>query len=237
MTRAASALVRLGDLVDALTGHIRRTPGSVRRALSSRRHHRIGLAIALGYLIVYLAAIGDLKVSPEGQFGRFADPPEASFVADWTERVFAERAPFLFEPVATIYPVDQLAIFVSPANLLVGGTLALLLGLGMAVTLYAGWLGARCRRGATTQLLGAMPAFLIGFSCCAPSFILLLGTNVAAAILPAFIPLRSWLVPLAMALMAGMLVWGSRRLVAAEQALIEEARAEPAAAAPTRVPV
>lgn len=223
MRSGGSVLVRLGDRVDVAAGHVRRTPRSVGRAMASRRHRRIGLAVAVVYLLLYLAAIGDVSVSPEGQYGRFGDPPDARLVDGWAGRLFVERAPFLYEPVAAIYPAAQVALFISPGNLFVGGALAILLGLSMGVTLYAGSLGAACRRGAATQVLGALPGFLVGFSCCVPTFILLLGTNVAAAILPTFIPLRSWLFPAALTLMAGMLVWGSRKVVVSEASISRNA--------------
>jgi hypothetical protein len=203
--RPLEAVIRTGDAVDALAGALRAAPRDVARTVAVRRYRRIAAASGLAYLIVYLVAIQDIGISLGGQYGRFADPPSLEVVPDWSDRLLAARAPFLFEPVATVFVIPQLAVLVSPGNLLVGSTLGALLGLNVAVALHASARGRACRRGGYAGALGALPGLLLGFSCCAPTLILLLGTSFAAAVLPAFIPLRSYLFPTSVALMTALL--------------------------------
>ncbi|MGH2953326.1 MAG: hypothetical protein ACRDK9_04790 [Solirubrobacterales bacterium] len=219
MKRAIDFVVRIGDGVDALGGALRALPGQLGAALGVRRFRRIAALVALAYLLLYLLAIQDIAISASGKYGRFADTPSVEVVSEWPERILAERAPFLFEPIATAYPIPQLALFLSPGNLLVGSTLAALLGLTVAAALWAGSRQRACGRMRFAGVLGALPGLLLGFSCCAPTLILLLGPSFAAAFLPAFIPLRPYLFPFAVGLMAAMLVWSARRTLTAGEAL------------------
>lgn len=214
MRRPVDLVIRVGDGMDALGGALRALPGQLGAALGVRRYRRVALLVALSYLLVYLLAIQDVAISASGEYGRFADTPSVEVVSEWSDRIFAERAPFLFEPVATAYPVPQLAVFLSPGNLLVGSTLAVLLALNVAAALWAGSRERVCGRRRYAGALGALPGLLLGFSCCAPTFFLLLGPSFAAAFLPTFIPLRPYLFPFAVGLMAAMLAWSARRTIA-----------------------
>jgi hypothetical protein len=57
-----------------------------------------------------------------------------------------------------------------------------------------------------------LPAFLLGFACCVPTFLLVLGAGTAAALLPVLIPLRPAYYPLTLLLLTGTLVWGASRI-------------------------
>jgi hypothetical protein len=118
--------------------------------------------------------------------------------------------------------------------MLVGLILGVLLGLNVAVPLHARSLDPACRRNRFAGTFGALPGLLLGFSCCAPTLILLLGTNAAAAILPVFIPLRELLFPLAVGLMTVMLVWTAR--ARPDRARDRHGDADERAAVPARRP-
>lgn len=208
MTRAAQLVIRVGDATDVVAGAARDVPGQLRSALAQRRHRRAALGVSIGYLLLYLLAIRDLAISASG---RYAGLPAFDVVPDWTGRLLEERAPFLYEPVVAIHPIPQLAVLVSPGNLLVGLVIGLLLGANVALVAHAARVRACRRRGAYAGALGAVAPLLMGFSCCAPTFILLLGAEAAAALLPAFVPARPYLLPSAIATMALMLVWSAGR--------------------------
>lgn len=210
---------RAGDATDEFAAVLRATPRNVRRSFSVRRYRLIAVAVGLVYVLLYLLALGDIDISTSGRFGRFATIPSAELLPGWEDRLFAERAPFLYEPVATVYLLSQLAFFVSVGNIVLGSALGLLLTLNVAVAIYAGTRVESCRRRVYTPALGVLPTFLMSFACCAPAFLLALGTNVAAAILPVFIPLRIFVFPLALALMTAMLLWSGRRLRTVEESL------------------
>ncbi|WP_311137548.1 hypothetical protein [Streptomyces sp. I6] len=121
------------------------------------------------------------------------------------------RAPYLFEPVLAWHPTSHVAVFVSPFNLLLGSAVAALVGCNIAVAAHTARQSASCRRTRYARLAGVLPAFLLGFACCAPAFLLVLGTGTAAALLPAVLPARPLFYPLALLLLSGTLVWGASR--------------------------
>ena len=219
MTRAFALFARAGDASDELVSVVRVTPSHLWDALRVRRYRLVAVAVGLLYLLLYLLALGDIDIATGGRYGRFGDVPAAELLSGWQERLFAERAPYLYEPVATLVLLPQLAFFVSVGNILLGSVLGLVLALNVALALHAATQVESCRRRVYTPALGVLPTFLMGFACCAPTFLLALGTNVAAAILPVFISLRSLLLPLALGLMTAMLLWSGRRVKTAQAAL------------------
>lgn len=111
-----------------------RTARVVGQALAGRRYRWAGYVATAAYLLVFLAAIRDLTVSPVG-IRRLVDPPAVTVVPNWTSRMFEQLALFHFEPVAAVYPTDRIEILVAPMNILTGLVLGGLVGLNMAV----GW--------------------------------------------------------------------------------------------------
>ncbi|MEV0170386.1 hypothetical protein AB0I00_04550 [Streptomyces sp. NPDC050803] len=206
MSRLVTALARAGDAWDATLAATTATPRQVRAALAVRRHRRVGFAAAALVLMGYLFSIGDLAVSASG---RFTGVPVFRSAPG---KLFHARAPYLFEPVLAWHPTPHVAVFLSPVNLLLGAVVAALVGCNIAVARLAARQAASCRRTRYARLLGVLPAFLLGFACCVPTFLLVLGTGTAAALLPVLIPLRPVFYPLTLVLLIGTLVWGTSRL-------------------------
>ncbi|WP_309117702.1 hypothetical protein [Saccharothrix sp.] len=208
MNRIGTAVARVGDGADAALAAVRATPRRVRSALAVRRHRWAGIIASIVALVLYLWAIGDIVIG--GRTGA-ARGSWVEMVPDWTERMFRVRAPYLFEPVLAAHPLPQLTALVSPLNLVLGGLLAALVGLNLAVAGYAARAGS-CRRTGYGRLLAALPALLTGLACCVPTLLLVLGSSTAAVVLPVVVPLRILFYPLSLVLLAATLVWGTRRL-------------------------
>lgn len=207
MNKALAAVARVGDALDTTIAATVATPRRLRAALAMRRHRRVGVVAAAVVLLAYLFSIGDLVVSVSG---RFAGVPV--FQTAW-EQVFRARAPYLFEPVLAVHPTQYVAVFLSPVNLLLGAIVAALVGCNVAVAgLAAQQAASFCRRTRYARLLAVLPAFLLGFACCVPTFLLVLGSSTAAALLPVLIPLRPVFYPLTLLLLVSTLVWGASRL-------------------------
>lgn len=202
---AERALAGLGDGWDAVAAAVARTPGRVAAVLALRRERRVGLTAAIAMLVLYLLAIGDLAVSPSGRW------VAAEGLRFAPEGLFRSRAPYLFEPVIQAHPDAHVAVLLSPVNLGLGTVVAALVGANMAVATYGARHAIACRRG-YSRVLGALPAFLLGFACCVPTFVLALGAGTAAAVLPALLPLRSFFYPLTLVLLVGFLVQGTRKM-------------------------
>ncbi|WP_244206712.1 hypothetical protein [Streptomyces swartbergensis] len=140
--------------------------------------------------------------------GRFTG---ASVFQAAPDQLFRARAPYLFEPVLAWHPSGHVAVFVSPVNLLLGTVVAALVGCNIAVAAFAARQAASCRRTRYARLLGVLPAFLLGFACCVPTFLLVIGTGAAAALLPVLIPLRPVFYPLTLVMLIATVVWGASR--------------------------
>jgi hypothetical protein len=139
-------------------------------------------------LVLYLLAIGDIAVG-----NRTPRPPGVApieVMPDWTEQLFRARAPYLFEPVAAVYPMPGLTILLSPVDGILGGVLGGLVGLNLAV---AADTAARtsCRRG-YGRVLAAVRALLTGMACCVPTFVVVAGGSVAATFMPDCCTPRAW---------------------------------------------
>lgn len=202
---AGRALGRLGDAADAVASEIRTAPRSVRAALAVRRHRRMGIAGGVAVLAVYLLSIGDLAISTTA---RWAAAPPVQIAPD---NLFRLRAPYLFEPILAVRPDAHVSVFLSPINLLLGGIVAALAACNLAIAGLSTQ-RASCRRTAYGRLIGALPAFLLGFACCVPTVLLALSAGAAAALLPVLLPLRPVFYPLAIALLVASLLVGTRRL-------------------------
>ncbi|MEU3091372.1 hypothetical protein ACWCQ0_41955 [Streptomyces massasporeus] len=205
MSRLLTALARAGDAWDAAVAALKATPGRVRAALAVRRHRRTALIAASLTLLVYQFSIGDLAVSASGRF------TGAPVFRTAPGQLLQVRAPYLFEPVLAWHPSSHLVILLSPVNLLLGAVVAALVGCNIAVAAHAARQAASFRRTRYARLLGVLPAFLLGFACCVPTFLLVLGASTAAALLPVLIPLRPVFYPLTLLMLSGTLVWGTSR--------------------------
>lgn len=189
-----AGLATLGDVSDRAAGRCARAVRHVREAMASGPGRRAGTGAAAVVLLLFLLAIGDIAISAEG---RWAASP---LVQTAPENAFKARAPYLYEPIVALHPTAHLAVFLSPVNLLLGTIVAALAGANLAVAEHTAQ-QATCRRRGYGRLLGALPAFLLGLACCAPTLLIALGTTTGAALLPALLPLRPVFYPLTLLLL------------------------------------
>lgn len=174
-------------------------------SLGRSRYRWAVLSAGLAYLLLYLYAVGQLVLDP----GVSSPGGSPAFVAaaDWPSRLLDPIAGYTFEPVAVLYLADGLALFLAPANLLIGVLLGGLIALNLATAVYALSTVRSCRRLSWTGLLGSLPALLTGFACCVPTVGLMLGTNLALAL----IGLQTVLLPLSLAALTAGLLWNLHR--------------------------
>jgi hypothetical protein len=176
-------------------------------ALRDRRARRLAAAVGSLYLLIYLVAIGDLVWAGAGA-GRFARAPSVEVAADWTAKLLAQRAPFAYEPVLAVHPVQPVTLFVAPADLAMGLLLAALVGLNLGLALLATRTRRACGVRGAVGLLGALPALAGGVTCCVPTLALALGGQLAGALLA----VGGYLFPVALLAVALPLVWNAHRL-------------------------
>jgi len=191
--------------------------------LSDRSARRVGAWAGVAFLILYLYSVGNIVIAP-GEDLAFGRPiPAGSVVSDWAAKIWKPIAPFVWEPIAAIYPIHSVALFISVPNLLLSLLLGTLVALNMAAAIARARLLVSVRRGGgfLRGFLASLPALLTGFTCCVPTIILALG-SLAAAVSVAAIAIAPYFLPVAVITLVGNLVWGLRRFSCAVPAPREQ---------------
>lgn len=114
---------------------------------------------------------------------------------------------FTFEPVALVE--FGFGTYLFSLNTVIGLGIAVLVGLNLAVT-YLAWKQPKaCGIGSSSSgLLAGIPALLSGAACCGPIILIVFGIQASSAIMTAF----QWLIPLAVVLLVGSLLWVGRQV-------------------------
>ncbi len=181
----------------------------LRGSLASRRVRRLALLAGVAYTLLYLYSLGHLVLGA-------SLPYEPGVHVVGLENVFRERAPYSYEPVALIQPVEGFALFLAVPNLLLAAALSLLLGLNVTTLAYNYVRSRACGLGRSASgLLASVPAFLTGFACCTPTLVILVGSSLAATV----IALTAWFMPAALAALAASLAYNLVRQLPAAPVL------------------
>jgi hypothetical protein len=156
--------------------------------LSQKKYLLTAIIVFLIFVSIYLSATQFLFLAERSEA---ADKFFAVTISEnWQGLIFRQRAPFLFEPIGTLY-LGQLNLFISLPNIFLASLLGVLAALNLAISHYNfNKLGLRGGRGAIS-LLGTLPTILSGAACCVPTLILVIGiqfTATLAAVWPFFVP-------------------------------------------------
>lgn len=179
---------------------VSRTRDATTLLLRQRDTLSVFLIVTVGYLLVYLWAIGHLAPGLGG-YG-------VSVVAHPLTKFFSTASgPFAFTPIArvTVGPVTYLFSL----NSILGLALAGLVGLNLALT-YLAWTQPKaCGIGeSTTGVLASIPAALSGTACCGPVVLLVLGIQASGVLITVF----QFLLPIAVLLLVGSLIVVGRQI-------------------------
>lgn len=194
--RNLSAEPRTGPVRTAVS----RTWTVMAAALGRRDGRAVFGAVAVGYALVYLWAIGHLAPGL-GEYG--------VTIVDAPLRTLFEPAlgPLSFRPVARVAAGPVTYLF--SLNTVIGVALAGLVGLNLAVS-YLAWRQPKaCGIGQSSAgLFAGLPAVLSGTACCGPVVLIAVGVQASGVLLTAF----QWLLPLAGLLLVGSLVLVGRQI-------------------------
>jgi hypothetical protein len=182
---------------------VSRTGFAVRAALSRRDGFAVFAGVTLAYLLAYLYAVGHLAFGGDSEMSVLV-------VADPLSRFFQPSlGPLSFEPVALVE--FGVGTYLFSLNTVIGLGIAVLVGANLAVT-YLAWRQPKaCGLGASeasSGLLAGIPALLSGTACCGPIILIIFGVQASSALLTAF----QWLLPAAVALLVGSLLWVGRKV-------------------------
>jgi hypothetical protein len=181
---------------------VSRTGFAVRVALGRRDGFAVFGAVAGLYLLVYLW-FSDLLAFGRTEFGlTVASDPLARFFQP-------ANSALSFEPVALVE--FGVGTYLFSLNTFVGLGIALLVGLNLAVT-YVAWRQPKaCGIGtseASSGVLAGIPALLSGAACCGPIVLIIFGIQASSTLLTVF----QWLIPAAVVLLLGSLLWIGRKV-------------------------
>jgi hypothetical protein len=155
---------------------------------------------ALGYLVIYLYALGHLAPG----LGGF----DVTIVSGAVEKFFQPQlGPFSFTPVARVAVGPVTYLF--SLNTVLGLGIAGLVGLNLGLTYLAWRQPAACGIGSTSSgFLASIPAVLSGTACCGPVVLIVLGIQASGIVVTAF----QFLLPIAVVLLLGSLVLVGRQI-------------------------
>jgi len=160
----------------------------------------LALALGLAYFVGYLWVTGDLSLTYTAGW-------HVRLVEDWPSLLLKARGVFYFEAIAVVQAA-RVMFLVSPLNMAIAATLAILLGANIHGAAMLRRAPAQCRAGGTNAgVLAALPALLAGGACCAPALVIVLGLPSLGALAGFF----GWLIPLAMALLVFSRWWQRRQ--------------------------
>jgi hypothetical protein len=180
-----------------------RTLHAVWGTLVRRDARAVLVGVSVLYLGFYLYALGHLRFTGGGGVDYVA-------VSDPLSRMFRSTGTLSFEPVVGIV-VGPLELLVAPVNVAIGGLLALLVGVNLAVSFLAWRHPAACgigTGGKASGLLAGLPALLSGTACCGPVVLIALGIQASGVLIASF----GFLVPAAALLLLGSLVYVGRKV-------------------------
>jgi hypothetical protein len=177
-----------------------RTLAAVRAVLRRRDATAVAAATGLGYVLLYLYALGHLAPGIGGV--------DVTVVAGAFAKFFQPAlGPLSFTPVARVSagPVTYLFSF----NTVLGLGIATLVGLNLGMTYLAWHQPAACGIGTSSSgVLAGVPAVLSGTACCGPVVLFVLGIQASGAVVTAF----QFLLPVAVVMLVGSLVVVGRRV-------------------------
>jgi hypothetical protein len=182
---------------DAVAKTLVAVQGTVRR----RDARTVLVGVSAVYLGLYLYILGHLRFTGRGGF-------DYVVVSDPLSRMFQSTGTLAFEPVAGLV-AGPLELLVAPVNIAIGGVLALLVGVNLAVSYLAWRHPAACGLGGgakSSGLLAGLPALLSGTACCGPVVLIAVGIQASGVLIASF----GVLVPAAALLLVGSLVYVGR---------------------------
>lgn len=186
--------------LDGVGRALSRTRDATLLTVRRRDAAAVFVAATLAYLLTYLWAIGHLApglggvelVVVDGALGQFFQQA---------------RGPLAFRPVARVSLGPMTYLF--SLNTVIGGAIAALVGLNLALSYLAYTSPRACGIGSQSAgLFASIPALLSGSACCGPVVLIVLGIQASGVLLTAF----QFLLPVAVLALLGSLVLVGRQV-------------------------
>lgn len=126
---------------------------------------------------------------------------------DWYNKIFSVRAFPNYEPIGAIN-LGPLFITLPVPTMLIGLAISSLMSINMSISVYS-WTNPKCRINPVSGILSSLPAFFSGLACCAPVFLITLGSSAFTTL---FIDVFPFLIPIAFLFLILSIAWSLNRL-------------------------
>jgi hypothetical protein len=166
--------------------------------IKDKKSRRYSIIIGIAYFIIYLWSIGNLS------YIQMSEVLTLKIVENWSEIIFKQTAPFLWEPIAKIYVYGGVVFFISIPNLILDLLLSILVYLNIGLAFYSYYIYPL--RPGVIGLLSLLPSLFTGFVCCVPTIFLTLGA-VSTSFTAFFISVRQFLLPISVFIMIINVYW------------------------------
>lgn len=182
---------------------------NVKTILRHGRMKAVAILVASLYGLLFLTGTQNIVYLPNVDFRGFVTIPSIVIADDWPSKIWRMRAPANWEPVIAIYPLNHVMALISVPNILITAGLAILVGLNATVAVYGLWarVCSSAKRKAFPGVFGAIPGFLSGFGCCAPTAATVLGATTVVGL----IALANYLIPISFIALVSSLIWSAGR--------------------------
>ena len=156
--------------------------------LRYKKYLSIAIMIGIGFFFLYAIATQMLYITSNNSAFTFLLLP------NWPELIFRERGFPNYESIILIL-LGPLRFEIPIPNLLFAILISVLASLNLTVSIFSMTAPTACRINPVQGLASSLPAFLTGFACCSPVFLMGLGIFSASTtllfieILPYFVPL------------------------------------------------
>ena len=189
MSDSVASVTAEGGVSSALRG----TRLALRAVVRRRDAVAVSAVLGVSYLLLYLTTVGDLALGGGNAV--------ALRTVDELSLAFRPTGFFRFEALALV-ELPGVTYLLSPLNVAVGGTLAVLVGANAGLSYLALVQPRACGLEASSGAFAGLPALLSGAACCGPTVLLLVGVQASATLVTAF----QLLVPVAALLLLGSLL-------------------------------
>jgi hypothetical protein len=171
---------------------------------SEKKIFRQAFFISFVYSLFYYISIGYMRFESE-QFNII-------LVDDMLKFILKTRALLLWEPIARIYTGIGITIDISPMNILLALFLMFIAFVNISLLIISIKKPKICDIGSKkSRVIAMLPAFLSGFACCAPTFVIL-WVSVFGGVATAFLVIARWALPFSILLLSVGAIQGIRKL-------------------------
>ncbi|MHA2365378.1 MAG: hypothetical protein ACXAC7_15575 [Candidatus Hodarchaeales archaeon] len=176
----------------------------IKHVLYLKKYQLLAILIGFSFFIFYLYTTQLIS------FTTINFPFAITIVSEWQDKIFRVRAFPNYEPII-LFTWGPIFLLIPIPNLFLAVIISVLASLNLTLSVFSITAPTACRINPANGILSALPAFLTGFACCSPVFLIGLGIF-SASITLFFIEILPFFIPFSLIGLMLSLFWSSWRL-------------------------